>query len=168
MASFGSIRLATQPPQIQQPEIGPRLGSPLRRREPAPAHRLGIVRRHGNPGREPQISIPFGGLPVGCDGRPIPTFAGAGLPVKIDETELKLRLEMTLLGRAAVPSDRVRRVANDALSAGIGEAKAVLRLRVPGAGGPGKTAERDRIAVPALRPDPSRKLPRSGPRPELA
>jgi multidrug efflux pump subunit AcrA (membrane-fusion protein) len=35
--------------------------------------------------------------------RPIPVFAGAGLTVKIDQAELKLRFEMALLSRAAVP-----------------------------------------------------------------
>jgi hypothetical protein len=75
---------------------------------------------------------------------------------------------MALFGRAAIPSDGVRRMANDPLSAGINEAEAVLCLRISGAGNRGKAAERDGVALAALRPDRPRQLPRGVLIPERA
>ena len=70
IAGFGIVPGAAQSPQIQRSEIGLRLGSPLRCREPAPAQRLGIIGRHGNPGREPHIPVPFGRLPIAAPAPP--------------------------------------------------------------------------------------------------
>ena len=71
--SFLIIVLATDPPRVNQPGIGLRVGDPLLGRRPAPTQRLGRVLRDVEPVRKEQCSIVVGGLGVALGRGTIPS-----------------------------------------------------------------------------------------------
>ena len=55
-------------------------------------------------------------------------------PLQIGEAQLVLRLGMPLLGRPAIPDDRVAEIAEHAFAAAVKQPEPVLRFRITGAG----------------------------------
>ena len=133
--SFPIIGLATDPPCVNQPGIGLRVGDPLLGGRLAPMQRPGWVLRDVEPVWKEQRSIVVGGLGVALGGGTIPTRKARRLRAitfEVQQAELMLCHSVTQLRRPPVPAGGIGEIGDNPVAAGVEQSQAIEGFWISG------------------------------------